>query len=83
LWATRWDSDDDAQEFCRAYQALIRSSYRPQQVLRVGLRTSYLVDGERVAALDCAGDRVDLVETLGPRLEPTLDAMIAAGEGAP
>jgi len=83
VWATRWDSDADAAQFCEAYRALLAQSYVGTRAIQVGQTVRYRLDERTLAAIDCVGDAVDIVETVAPeRIEAILARLIEARDAS-
>lgn len=81
-WATRWDSSADARQFCDAYRDMTRRGYHRLVESASGTAFHYRADRALIAAIDCAGNAVDLVETMGDaRTATLLDELIAARTG--
>jgi len=78
-WATRWDSRNDAQQFCAAYRAMTRHGYRELVESASGTAFHYRAERTLTAAIDCADNAVDVVETMGDaRTVTLLDQQVAA-----
>ncbi|MBN2360749.1 MAG: hypothetical protein JXR83_14945 [Deltaproteobacteria bacterium] len=78
-WATRWDSVHDARQFCDAYRAMTRRGDRDLIEAVSGTSFHYRAGRDLRVVIDCAGDAVDVAETMGdPRTAELLQQMAAA-----